>query len=701
MLYSFNKLKQLANLDAKITIEDVSKAINSIGFEVEKCRPFTNVKGIKFGRVLATSKNPNGEKLTVCKIEFNDRERTIQTTATNVVPGMVVIAFVPGSSLNDIKFDVKELKGLVSEGMLSAPTEFGIAEELVRKENYVGIMAYPEVNDLSLDPIAYLGLEDFIIDIKVLSNRADANSYYSMALELAAYFKTHVDLPTRRAPAFTAGISTDKGVEKSLAFIEGKKDFSISIQDQILLAKSGIKSINDIADLTNLTLIMTGQPTHAYDKKVVGKSFKAELKSGEVKVFGNKDVSLENNLVITSDKQIVSVAGVIGIENKGVSNETKEFILEFGRFNIKDVRKSAKNVKLSTMASNQSSKEFNATLTKWAIAFVSTIAPTLSNVVNEPIVESKTIAYSEKTVCFLAGRDISKDEKYLDALKALSIIGYEFTGDKVKVAPHISGIQAQQDLNEEVFRFYGYDSFKPQAPQLSPLKVATVKTLHKELASQGYQEVVTYSLISKTRNIFNPFGFANPIALETFVSKEREEIRNSMAVSLLEVVEYNQKRKIDKISIFDIGMINDGIKTLGIASTTKSFAEIAKDLKNVISDKVEFERFNDANVHAGVSARITLEGKVIGWIGKLHPWIDATNAFVAEVMLMELKDKVVFEDYSNEPLKQIDVTVAIGIKEDVKKLVDQYKQANVYSVEVIDEFEKENQNHVTLRVKNS
>lgn len=698
MQYSFNKLKELANLPKNTSIDDVNKAINSIGFEVEEFYPFTNVKGIKFGKVIETSKNPNGEKLTVCRIQFSDKERTIQTTATNVVEGMIVIGFVPGSSLNGVEFGAKELKGIVSEGMLSAPSEFGIDAELVRKEHNAGIMAYPEVSDLSIDPIEYLGLNDYIIDIKVLSNRADANSYYAMALELAAYFKTSVSFPKRKAPAFKTNIKVEKGVEKSLALVEGKKDFTISIQDQILLAKSKIKSINDIADLTNLSLIMTGQPTHAYDKKSVGQTFKAEIKSGNVKVFGNKDVTLENNLVITSDNQIASVAGVIGIENKGVSHDTKEFILEFGRFNIKDVRKSAKSVKLSTMASNQSSKEFNETLTGWALDYVSTIAPTLSDVVNEPVVEKRTIAYSEKTVSFLAGKDVSKEKQYIDALKALEIIGYEFDGDKVTVASHINGIDSQQDLNEEVFRFYGYDSFKPEAPKLTPFKVLTNKSMHEMVAAQGYQEVVTYSLISKTRNIFNPFDFAKSIELETFVSKEREVIRDSMAVSLLEIVEYNQKRKIDKVSIFDIGMINDGIKVLGIASTVKSFEEIARDIKNVISDKIELTRFTCDKVHSGVSAKITLEGKVIGWIGKLHPSIDATDAFVAEVIIPEAENKISFKEYSNDPLKTIDVTIAIDLKEDVKKIVEEHKAEDVYSVEVVDEFVKENKNHVTLRI---
>lgn len=699
MLFSFKKIIEIANLKDNLTVEEVSHAITSIGFEVESIKKFTDVKGIKFGKILSVEKNPNSDKLNVCHLEFSDKKRVIQTTANNVSAGMVVIAFVPGSSANGITYEKKELKGIVSEGMLTSISEFGISKDLVRPSQNDGITSYNEVSDLKLDPCQYLGLDDYIIDIKVLSNRADVNSYFSLALELGAYFGANVKLPTRRQSQNFSTLKVDKENVKSLTLIEGKKDFTIPVKDQILLAKSNIKSINDIADLTNLTLIMTGQPTHAYDKKAVGKHFSAQYKSAKVKVFGNKEVQLKDNLVITSDHEIVSVAGVIGIEGKGVSDETTDFILEFGRFNIKDVRHSVKTVRLSTMASNQSSKEFNEALTNWAIDFVSQWTSSLTEPINEPSSQEKNVAFSAENLSFLAGiPNIDSTPKYKNAKDSMERIGFVF-GDKiVKTPAHIHGINSQQDLAEEFFRFYGYDDLKPVAPTLETSRVNSKRDYHMQVATLGYQEVVTYTLLSKERNNFNPFNFPKTIALETFVSKEREEIRNSFAISLLEIIDYHQKRKINNISIFDIGMINDGWKTLGIASTIKTFEQIVFDLKNVISEKIVLRRFKDKSVHHGVSAQIFLDEQLIGWVGKLHPSLDSTNAFVAEVILPNIEKKVSFEEYKSTPLSYEDITIELGTNDDIAHSIEKYYKNDVYSIDVIDEYKKNNKNNITIRI---
>lgn len=699
MLFSFLKLKELANMPSSTTIEDVNNAINSIGYEVEEFNKFADVEGIKFGKVLETSKNPNADKLTVCRIEFDDQERIIQTAATNVVVGDVVIAFVPGSRSGEMTFAAKELKGVMSEGMLSSPSEFGLSADLFRKEHIEGIAKYNYITDLSIDPIKHLGLDDFIIDIKILSNRADANAYYSMALELAAYFGTKVNLPKRKISTFKSSIKHEKGVEKSLSFMEAKKDFSISMQDQFFLAKSGIKSVNDVADLSNLILIMTGQPTHAYDKTSVGTSFKAEYKSGKVNIFGNKEVILEENLVITSDNEIVSVAGVIGIEEKATSNATKDFILEFGRFNIKDVRKSAKTVKLNTMASNQSSKEFTEGVTKLALDYASELLNNFSDVVSEPELRRKFAPWNVREISMLAGMDVQKDARYEKTLSALEIIGYRFMTDKVEVPSHINGIDEQQDMNEEFFRYYGFDNLKPQAPKLTPSHIQTIVSLNKQVAAQGYNESVAYTLISAERNIFNPFGFAKTVKLETFVSKEREVIRDSMLASMLEIVEYNQKRKMEAISIFDIGMINDGIKVLALASTVKSFAQMLSDIKNVINLPFEVVRFEAKEVHKGTSAKLMLNGEMIGWIGKSHPSLTEVDMMFAEIKISSTNKKIIFSPYSQEQLKQRDITLPLNAKYDVKPIIDKFRELpEVYSVEVIDTFAKEGKNNTTFRI---
>ena len=189
MFFSETKLRQLANLEEHIKIEDIVNAINSIGFEVEGVTKFNSVENVKFGHVINTYKNPNSEKLTVCEIEFNDKKRTIQTAAKNVKNGDYLISFIPGSKLNDIEIKSKEMAGILSEGMLASFSELGFNNNLIPKELNDGILILDKI-DLSLDPIKLFNLHDNIIEVSILSNRSDAQSYEIFSKELAAFFHT-------------------------------------------------------------------------------------------------------------------------------------------------------------------------------------------------------------------------------------------------------------------------------------------------------------------------------------------------------------------------------------------------------------------------------------------------------------------------------------------------------------------------------
>ena len=698
MLFSFNKLKELASLTPETTVNDVVNAINSIGFEVEEFNKFTNVEGIKFGKILEIYKNPNADKLNVCKIQFDDQERTIQTNATNVEEGMTVIAFVPGSKLGDVTFGAKELKGIMSEGMLSAPSEFGIDKDLFRPEIVEGITRYDEVTDLSIDPIEYLGLNDYIIDVSILSNRSDAASYYIMALELAAYFKTNAEVPVYKQPNMATDMKVENGSAHSLVAIEGKKTFNLTVKDQIFLAKSKVKSINDIVDLTNITLLMTGQPTHAYDKANISNNIKAADYSGTVNVFGNKEVELKDDLVIMSDDKPVSVAGVIGLEETGVSNSTNEFVIELGRFNINKVRKAVKSVKLNTAASSQSSKNLSIGTTEYAIAFLSNVLKDFSLPVNYAKEEVKVVKYDKKQTSMVAGFNIYDDPRMEEVIKSLSILGFKFDENQVVVPNYRHDIESQQDIDEEIFRFYGYNNFQLTKPKLNPSSISTIETLHEKISAQGYKEVVTYSLISEERNTFNPFGFNETVKLETFVSKEREVIRNSQLMSLLEVLDYNTKRKMENISIFDMGMVNDGFKTYALATTQKDFNEVKEDIANLISDEITFERFEDKHLHPGASAKIMLNGEMIGYIAKPHPSLTDINAVFAEFKTLQGNSKVNYHDYSKDPLKTRDITFELIDNAELDSKISQIRNMNVFDIKVIDEFKKENINKVTIRI---
>ncbi len=694
MIFSYKELKRLASLDGSIKLADVTNAINSLGFEVENEIPFGNVAGIKFGKVLTLEKNPNADTLNVAKLEFDDKERTIQTNANNLSVGDVVIAFVPGSSKGDVTFAEKELQGIVSEGMLTSISEFGVEEDLVR-DSHEGIMTYNEITDLSVDPIKYLGLRDILIDVDVLSNRSDAQSYSVMAKELAAYFNTSpLGVEVKKAN-IDSSIKVDNNKQDSLVMFEADADFEILAPEQILLAKSNIKSVNNIVDLTNLTLIMTGQPTHAYDKESVGESFKAETSSDNVVVFGEKEVQLENNLVITSDNKVVSVAGVIGLESTGVSKDTKKFVLEVGNFDSKEIRNSMKKVKLSTAASVQSSKNFGNGTTKLALDYLASKLNHFSEPVGFETLKTKSIDFTFNSTSLLAGFDITKHDKWNSVLKSLEALGFVFNKEQVELPSYRYDINSSQDINEEIFRFFGYNTFEPVAPKWNANEIKVITDHKTTIAARGFNEVTTYTLISKAKNVINPFGFEKAISLDTFVSKEREEIRLSQAISLLDVIEYNSKRGIHDISIFSEGMIGEGVFTHAIASTTKTFEQMKSDIVNILPEGIEFVRSDNKELHPGVSATINLNGKQIGWVGKVHPIHTKVDAFIAEFILDNNSYIDKMSEYSSEPLKKRDITFELKDKEELSSYI---KDIDAVKIDVIDTFIKDDIKKITVRL---
>lgn len=700
MLFSFNELKKLANLKPETTKDQVIDAINTIGFEVESVSKFTDVSGLKFGKILEINPNPNGNKLNVCQIQFDDKKRIIQTTDKNVEVGQTIIAFVPGSKLKNITFEAKELRGIVSEGMLSNISEYGIDQDLLRPWMKDGITSYP-VSDLSIDPIKWLDLEDYIIEVDILSNRSDANSYYIMAMELAAFFGTKPLKIKDKEANLNSKIKVKKNLAHELVLIEAKNNFDVSIQEQIFLIKNNVKTIDNIIDLTNLTLLYTGQPTHAYDKASVGENFSTSLSSKVVKILGNKEVKLKDDLVVTSDNKITCVAGVIGLEATKSTSETKNIIFEMGVFPIKDVRKAVKSVKINTNASNQSSKKISQGTTKMAIKYLSSKLKNFSLPIDSKSKELETnVKYNSKITSMLAGFEISKDPKYKKALESLKTLGFYIGKEKIKAPSYRHDVKSQQDIDEEIFRFYGYDNLKEQKPKLNPSKVSNIKNLSWKMAAQGYAQAITYSLVSQTDSLFNPFAFKDTISLKTYVSEERKCIRNSIAISLEKIIDYHQKRKMNHVSFFDSGMINDGIKVFTLASTTKSFEQMKQDVCNLVSHQIRFKPSQRPQLHPGFSADIYYQGNPIGWIGKIHPKLIKTNAIYAEFKIPEINNEIKFKPYKNDPLKTRDITFVLKSHENLDSYIKMLNKLDLFSIRQIDEYvdPKTNEKKVTLQI---
>ncbi len=706
MLFSFNLLKKLSQAPKNWSVEDMVIAFNKLGFEVEGTKRFTIAKGVKFGKLLSVTKNPEGSKLYVCEIKFADKKRIIQTTEESVIgqEGKVVMAFIPGSKLGNVIFADREMKGIVSQGMLCGFSELvnDSTKELLPAEWKNTFQFFDESTNLNLDPLEYFGFEDQIIEIDILSNRSDSNAYLVMAQELKAYLSidSKPKFNSIKEGTYDTNFNVINGEADLLSIAEANiEDLEITLEEKLLLTKSGIKNSLPIIDITNLTLLMTGQPVHAYNKKKLKRKITAKNSNVKVQVIGDKEVDFEDSLLIWDNEKAISAAGVMGFEKTSVNNQTKEVILEIGNFNIKKVRHTNKQIKLESMSSRQSSKKLGIGTQELGWTYLTNRIPNISRIKGMNPVKEKEVPFNKEVLDSLIGFELSsKDFKKLSL--QMNTLGFKVKSKSIIIPNYRHDIESQQDFNEEFIRLYGYDNFKPLAPMVKPYSVKIINHKHKDIASMGYQEVWTYSLISKERNTFNPFEFKNNVELETFVSKEREVIRNSMAISLLEIIEYNVKRKMNDISIFDIGHINNGIKTVAIASTEKSFKEMKQDILNIIKKPVVFERVTNKEFHKGVSALIKFKNKTIGWIGKLHPNINSTEAFVSEVIIEEIKAEITFNQYDESQLKNRNITFELKDKEEILMYTKSIETIpGIFSVKVSDIFIKDYIRKVTLEVK--
>ncbi|MCU4117184.1 phenylalanine--tRNA ligase subunit beta [Mycoplasma zalophi] len=704
MLFSYTKLKKLANLSDDISVEEVVGAINSIGFEVEEYKPFTDLEGLKFGHVLKTYKNPNADLLTVCEIEFEDKVRIIQTNAQNVKENDYLMAFVPGSRSKKITFAPREMKGIISEGMLAGLEEIGFDVDVLPAKWNDGIFTFQEKVDLSLDPISYFELQDYIIDISILSNRADANSYYVMARELAAYFKANINFPKNDIKRYKTGFKVENLQETDhfTLFETTQDNIQITLQDEVFLLKHGIKIFSNAVNLSNLILLYTGVPSHSYDlNKIESKSISVQKYTGEVEILGKNKIELENVLVVKDQNKPISVAATIGLENTGCDNNTKNVLFEIASFSTKEIRHSKKQVKLETLSANRASKKINNGLIHLAHDFATTHLNEASEIVNLEKIETTHFKLDETFLNNFAGFELTKTSKYQEVLKQLEILGFEIKDNTVFVPDYRFDVETMQDFSEEVFRFYGYENFKMIKPTIIKTKNSIFKDYETILAKMGYQNVRTFTLTNKEKNIFDPFEFNNVIKLQTFASLDHSEVRNSFIYSLYDVLNYNAKRNINKLSIFEIGMINKTNNVLALATNIKDFNTIKQDIVELLDIELTYKRSDYSLFHPNLSAWIYHKDKKIGYIAKTHPSTLNSDAYYVEILLNEdIDTSKVFKKYKNDPLKQRDFTFSLKPQQDIEFILDKLKNLKgIYEIKVVDSFKKdENTTNITLSI---
>ena len=258
-----------------------------------------------------------------------------------------------------------------------------------------------------------------------------------------------------------------------------------------------------------------------------------------------------------------------------------------------------------------------------------------------------------------------------------------------------------QHIVEEIFRFYGLNNFSPQPISQLTLYTSAFNLLEEKVTYLSYTQVMTYTLINENRNWFNPFGFKDVKKLKTYISEDHNSIRNSIALPIIDVFEYNFKKNIKSLSLFDKGMVNDQ-ESLIIASTIKSYNDIKMDIETISNQQFQILPLSNDDFHPNYNAGLYLSGKLVGWIGKINPLkisLDKDIIF-AEILLNAIySPKNKFVEFDSSPLKERDITFEINQEHDLDIYLQKLKSINgIFSIEKISHFQKDNINKLTYKI---
>lgn len=615
--------------------EGVEKLVDKIGAQlgaVEEITPFGDkYEGVVIARVVTSDQHPNADRLHVCKVDDGGKVEGLERDdngyvqvvcgAPNVRAGMLVAWLPPGSivpntfyDVDQFKLDKRELRGVMSNGMMASPKELALGDS---HEGILEITDDHQPGTLFID--AYNLRGDKIIDMenKMFTHRPDCFGYLGLAREIEgisgrAYkspeqYILNPELPAAEAeelkleirnelpqsvPRFTAITMRDVEVKESPVWL------------QIALARAGVRSINNIVDYTNFFMLETGQPLHAYDYDKVAALSDSEhaaitvrnAKAGEkITLLGGKEVSLTpQTITIATDKHAIGIGGVMGGAETEVGMQTRNIIIECANFDMYNIRRTSMALGLFTDAVTRFTKGQSPLQNKAVIAkIVDEIrqyagGKIASSLIDDNHVDEISMQRGSLEAPVEVGRDFINQRLGLSlSTKEMSQL-LENVEFKVKQEADVLTITAPfwrtdialpEDIVEEIGRLYGYDHLPLQLPKrsASPAKkdemLQLKSRIRQQFAALGANEVLSYSFVHG--DLFKKVGQdANQaFQLANALSPDLQYYRLSLAPSLLDKVHANIKAGHNEFGIFEIGKTH--IKGFEEANLPKEFERIA------------------------------------------------------------------------------------------------------------------------------
>jgi len=593
MKLSYNWLKQYVDFD--LEPEKLSLVLTDIGLEVEGLEKFQSVKGglegVVIGEVKTCERHPNADRLSVTTVDVGTgKVLPIVCGAPNVAAGQKVLVATVGTKLysGDDSFEIKKAKirGEVSEGMICAEDELGLGE------SHEGIMVLPAETEVGIPAKEYFNIEeDYIYEIGLTPNRADAASHLGAACDLVAGLNRlentrRYQLKVPSVVSFrvdTNDLDIDVIVEDTVACprYTGVTLSDIKVGESPGWLKNrlngiGLRPINNIVDITNYVLHETGQPLHAFDASEIKGNQVIVRKTPQNTPFVTLD-EIErkldkDDLMICDSTDGMCIAGVFGGVHSGVTEKTTSIFLESAYFDPSHIRKTSKRHALQTDASFRFERGADPNITEYALKrAIMLIQEVAGGIVSSEIkdvypkpIEKWSVEISYDHVDRLIGNKIDR-EIIKTILQDLNI------GIKKETAEGLSlliptnkvDVKREADVIEEILRIYGFNNITFVDKIAASVSVRPKPDTEKiqnlvadQLSSKGFSEIMNNSITNSDYYSGNKaFDENKNVKLLNALSQDLDILRQSLLFGGLEVISYNINRKTADLKLYEFGNV--------------------------------------------------------------------------------------------------------------------------------------------------
>jgi phenylalanyl-tRNA synthetase beta chain len=682
-------------VDIKISIEELKDKLFSCGFEVEDIiYTGKDIENVVVARVISIKKHPNADKLLICILDAGKGREKLQivTGAHNFKIGDLVPVAVDGAKLaNGKTIKNGELRGIKSFGMMCSGEELGLTEDMYEGASVYGILILNEEYKTGTDIKEAVGLNDYIFDINVTANRSDCQSIFGIAREVAAVTKTKI-----KSPKTDYAIDKLKTTDRVSIKVEDNelcpryighyiKDIKIENSPRWLkkrLSSVGIRSINNIVDITNFVLIELGQPMHAFDLDTIEDSqiiIRCAKDGEKITTLDEKEFKLDNtNLVICDGKKPVAIAGIMGGINSGIKNTTNEVLFESAKFKRDNIRRTSRNLGQRSDSSSRFEKGIDAYTNEFAMNRALNLVSELKcgkissdryDICNENL-ENRIIKTTIPKINNLLGITIPA-EQIKNILISLNFDA-EIDGDRiiVSVPKFRDDIENYPDLAEEVIRMYGYDNIKSTFLKNASItnggrniEQKNIEKLKNIMLSNGLNETVTYSFVSPKDIIKLRFNENDKelklIKLINPLGEELSVMRTTLIPSMLNVLSKNINRKNlfgryfelaniyipEKLPLTELP-IENRILSMAIYGEKENFYTLKGIIECIANDfmlEFNYVKCLKPYLHSGRSAEIFCKNKLIGYLGQINPEVAESFDIVKDIYVSEINIEVLSE----------------------------------------------------------